>query len=79
MREGGDIHIRVYEKTEGYECIYILGWKTRSYKAFYSTKQNGTGLRLAITYKIIEEYQGKVAIQSSVEIGTKVEIFLMIV
>ncbi|MEB9457343.1 sensor histidine kinase [Bacillus anthracis] len=48
-------------------------------KAFYSTKQNGTGLRLAITYKIIEEYQGNVAIQSSVEIGTKVEIFLMIV
>ncbi|BAR78864.1 hypothetical protein BASH2_05457 [Bacillus anthracis] len=30
MREGGDIHIRVYEKTEGYECIYILGWRTRS-------------------------------------------------
>lgn len=48
-------------------------------KAFYTTKQNGTGLRLAITYKIIEEYQGNVAIQSSVEIGTKVEIFLMIV
>nr|WP_075396394.1 MULTISPECIES: ATP-binding protein [Bacillus] len=48
-------------------------------KAFYSKKQNGTGLRLAITYKIIEEYQGNVAIQSSVEIGTKVEIFLMIV
>ncbi len=22
MREGGDIHIRVYEKTEGYERIY---------------------------------------------------------
>ncbi|MDR4321449.1 sensor histidine kinase [Bacillus paranthracis] len=48
-------------------------------KAFYSTKQNSTGLRLAITYKIIEEYQGNVTIQSSVEIGTKVEIFLMIV
>ncbi|TBX94083.1 ATP-binding protein [Bacillus cereus] len=30
MREGGDIHIRVYEKTEGYERIYILGWRTRS-------------------------------------------------
>ncbi|KOS30843.1 ATPase [Bacillus anthracis] len=48
-------------------------------KAFYSTKENGTGLGLAITYKIIEEYQGNVAIQSSVEIGTKVEIFLLIV
>ncbi|MCX9102379.1 ATP-binding protein [Bacillus cereus] len=48
-------------------------------KAFYTTKQNGTGLRLVITYKVIEEYQGSVVIQSSVEIGTKVEIFLMIV
>ncbi|UJA79596.1 ATP-binding protein [Bacillus cereus] len=48
-------------------------------KAFYTTKQNGTGLRLVITYKIIEEYQGSVVIQSSVEIGMKVEIFLMIV
>lgn len=51
----------------------------KSGKAFYTTKQNGMGLRLAITYKIIEEYQGNVAIQISVEIGTKVEIFLMIV
>ncbi|MDA1885446.1 ATP-binding protein [Bacillus cereus group sp. BY105LC] len=48
-------------------------------KAFYTTKQNGTGLRLVITYKVIEEYQGSVVIQSSVEIGTKVGIFLMIV
>ena len=47
--------------------------------AFYTTNQNGTGLRLVITYKVIEEYQGSVVIQSSVEIGTKVEIFLMIV
>ncbi|SCB83102.1 Protein of unknown function [Bacillus wiedmannii] len=29
-----------------------------------------------ITYKIIEEHQGSIAIQSSVGIGTKVEIFL---
>ncbi len=48
-------------------------------KVFYTTKQNGTGLRLVITYKVIEEYQGSVVIQSSVEIGTKVGIFLMIV
>lgn len=30
MREGGDIHIRVYEKTEEYEYIYIFGCRTRS-------------------------------------------------
>ncbi|OTX38512.1 ATP-binding protein [Bacillus thuringiensis serovar brasilensis] len=30
IREGGDIHIRVYEKMEGHLCISILGWITRS-------------------------------------------------
>ncbi|BCD27321.1 hypothetical protein BC30102_0357 [Bacillus cereus] len=45
-------------------------------KAFYTTKENGTGLGLMITYKIIKEHQGSIAIQSSVGIGTKVEISL---
>ncbi|PJZ23876.1 sensor histidine kinase [Bacillus tropicus] len=44
-------------------------------KDFYTTKENGTGFGLAITYEIIEGYQGSIAIQSSVEIGTGVEIF----
>ncbi|EJQ44111.1 hypothetical protein A6279_21585 [Bacillus wiedmannii] len=44
-------------------------------KAFYKTKENGTGLGLMITYKIIEEHQGSIAIQSSMGIGTKEEIF----
>lgn len=45
-------------------------------KAFYTTKENGTGLGLMITYKIIKEHQGSITIQSSVGVGTKVEIFL---
>ncbi|ENQ3113451.1 sensor histidine kinase [Bacillus tropicus] len=31
-------------------------------KDFYTTKENGTGFGLAITYEIIEEYQGSIAI-----------------
>ncbi|PEX90021.1 ATP-binding protein [Bacillus cereus] len=84
MPEGGDIHIRVYEKTEGHLCISVedqgFGIENEKLekvgKAFYTTKENGTGLGLMITYKIIQEHQGSIAIQSSMGIGTKVEIFL---
>ncbi|EJS64263.1 two-component sensor histidine kinase [Bacillus cereus] len=84
MPEGGDIHIRVYEKTEGHLCISVedqgFGIDNEKLekvgKAFYTTKENGTGLGLMITYKIIKEHQGSIAIQSSMGIGTKVEIFL---
>ncbi|HDR7667658.1 Uncharacterized protein BCZB5J_00392 [Bacillus cereus] len=52
-------------------CIEKVG------KAFYTTKENSTErLGLMVTYKIIKEHQGITAIQSSMGIGTKVEIFL---
>ncbi|MDH4422781.1 ATP-binding protein [Bacillus cereus] len=84
MPEGGDIHIRVYQKTKGYLCISVedqgFGIENENLekigKAFYTTKENGTGLGLMITYKIIKEHQGSIAIQSSMGVGTKVEISL---
>ncbi|MFL0491557.1 MULTISPECIES: ATP-binding protein [Bacillus] len=84
MPEGGDIHIRVYQKTKGYLCISVedqgFGIENEKLekigKAFYTTKENGTGLGLMITYKIIKEHQGSIAIQSSMGVGTKVEISL---
>ncbi|WP_377867043.1 ATP-binding protein [Bacillus sp. R86525] len=84
MPEGGDIHIRAYEKTKGYLCISVedqgFGIETEKLekigKAFYTTKENGTGLGLMITYKIIKEHQGSITIQSSMGVGAKVEIYL---
>ncbi|MCP1283730.1 ATP-binding protein [Bacillus cereus] len=84
MPEGGDIHIRTYQKTEGHLCISVedqgFGIEKEKLekigKVFYTTKENGTGLGLMITYKIIKEHQGSIAIQSNMGIGTKVEIFL---
>lgn len=84
MPKAGDIHIRAYQKTEGHLCMFVedqgFGIEKEKLekigKAFYTTKENGTGLGLMITYKIIEEHQGSIAIQSSMGIGTKVEIFL---
>ncbi|HFK1721416.1 two-component sensor histidine kinase [Bacillus thuringiensis] len=84
MPEGGEIHIRAYQKTKGHLCISVedqgFGIENEKLekigKAFYTTKENGTGLGLMITYKIIKEHQGSITIQSSLGVGTKVEIFL---
>lgn len=45
-------------------------------EAFYTTKENGTGLGLMITYKFIEEHEGKLHFESSVGVGTTVELIL---
>ncbi|MEK4576567.1 ATP-binding protein [Bacillus sp. FSL R12-0074] len=84
MPGGGDIRILAYEKAGENLCISVedqgLGIENEKIekigKAFYTTKENGTGLGLMITYKIIEEHQGSIAIESSMGIGTKVEIYL---
>ncbi|MEN1937541.1 ATP-binding protein [Paenibacillus sp. 102] len=47
-------------------------------EAFYTTKDDGTGLGLVVTYKIIEEHQGKIQFESEVGVGTTVEIMLPI-
>ncbi|KZE04072.1 Sporulation kinase [Bacillus mycoides] len=84
MPGGGNIQILAYEKVGENLCISVedqgLGIENEKIekigKAFYTTKENGTGLGLMITYKIIEEHQGSIAIESSMGIGTKVEIYL---
>ena len=47
-------------------------------EAFYTTKESGTGLGLMVTYKIIEEHEGKLHFESSVGVGTTVELQLPI-
>ncbi|WP_010172815.1 ATP-binding protein [Bacillus coahuilensis] len=43
---------------------------------FYSTKEKGTGLGLAVSYSIIERHSGSIHITSEVGKGTKVDIIL---
>ena len=43
---------------------------------FYTTKENGTGLGLSTAYKIIEEHEWKIAVNSQVSRGTRFTIFL---
>ncbi|MGM0876497.1 MAG: ATP-binding protein [Bacillota bacterium] len=45
---------------------------------FYSNKEKGTGLGLMISYKIIEEHQGRINVKSKVGQGTTFNVFLPI-
>ncbi|PED09364.1 ATP-binding protein [Bacillus pseudomycoides] len=45
-------------------------------KVVYTTKENGTGLGLIITHKIIEEHQGMIQFKINIGTGTKVEVTL---
>lgn len=50
--------------------------KARIFEAFYTTKNNGTGLGMMITQEIVKKHQGRIEIESEVGMGTKVSVFL---
>lgn len=86
MPKGGDItvrirqidgnHIRISITDQGcgipHDKIKKLG------EPFYTTKERGTGLGLMVSYKIIEEHQGKIDVESEVGVGTTFHITLPI-
>ena len=50
--------------------------KQLMFEPFYTTKETGTGLGLAVTRKIIEAHGGSIAIRSQVGQGTSVKVLL---
>lgn len=75
VTRGDDAHVIVADNGIGMEPERIehLG------EPFYSTKEKGTGLGLAVCQKIIERHKGHIHFQSEKEKGTAVEISLPIV
>lgn len=87
MPDGGNIRLSskvidnketvIFIEDEGYgidkEKIALLG------QPFYTTKQDGNGLGLMVSYNIIERHKGRIVYHSTVGKGTMVEIYLPVI
>ncbi|PPA69114.1 ATP-binding protein [Jeotgalibacillus proteolyticus] len=84
MPKGGIIDVKVRESEDDTISILIIdqgiGIPQERIptlgEPFYTTKEKGTGLGLMTCYKIIESHNGKLIIQSKVNVGTTIEIIL---
>ncbi|PFK40895.1 two-component sensor histidine kinase [Bacillus cereus] len=84
MMSGGNLKVYAYKTIEEKVCICIqdegCGMDSEKIeklgKAVYTTKENGTGLGLIITQKIITEHRGEIKFESDGCQGTKVEVTL---
>ncbi|MFT4413839.1 ATP-binding protein [Fredinandcohnia humi] len=86
MPEDGKLKIHVKKADENSVSISVIDHgcgiskeeMTNLFEPFFTTKEDGTGLGLMVTRKIIEDHQGKIEIESEVNQGTKVEVLLPI-
>ncbi|TDG00347.1 MHYT domain-containing protein [Paenibacillus piri] len=84
MEHGGDIKVQVYFTSHDKVQIRFLDqgtgisdeWMKKMGEPFYSTKEKGTGIGLMISYKIIQEHNGRIDIYSAGRIGTVVDVTL---
>ncbi|KQC48303.1 Two-component sensor histidine kinase [Geobacillus stearothermophilus] len=85
MPKGGDITVRIARMGKNVRIsitdqgVGIPKDKIKKLgEPFYTTKERGTGLGLMVSYKIIEEHQGKIDVESEVGVGTTFHITLPI-
>lgn len=86
MPKGGEVTVRIGQLDDSHIRISITdqgcGIPQDKIKKlgepFYTTKERGTGLGLMVSYKIIEEHQGKINVESEVGVGTTFHITLPI-
>ena len=76
MPEGGDLVITSYDGVRGFELEVADSGpglsdedKRRVFEPFYTTKQNGTGLGLAVVYHVAEAHGGTVTAANCPEGG----------
>jgi two-component system, sporulation sensor kinase A len=83
MIDGGAIHIKLFREQDAvYMRIHDEGpgigedQLAKMGQPFYTTKEKGTGLGLMVSYKIIDNHQGKIVVNSTLGNGTLFEIML---
>jgi two-component system sporulation sensor kinase A len=69
-REGEHVVVQIQDDGPGIpeEQLCKIG------QPFYTTKEKGTGLGLMVTYKIVHNHNGRIAVRSELGSGTKFEI-----
>jgi PAS domain S-box-containing protein len=83
MPNGGDLHVRITVSDETVQIsiqdtgVGIPEEKLKKIgEPFYTTKKNGNGLGLMVSFKIIESHRGRVYIESELNKGTTFNILL---
>lgn len=87
MPEGGELTVDAApEGTEGWVCVTVrdqgVGIREeemgRLFTPFFSTKPQGTGLGLAVSYGIVSDHGGEISVSSSAGQGTVFKVLLPI-
>jgi signal transduction histidine kinase len=71
-REKGEVHLEVSDTGTGLtpeECA-------RLFTPYYTTKQHGTGLGLAVVQSVVSDHGGRISVESEMGIGTSFHIYL---
>jgi signal transduction histidine kinase/DNA-binding response OmpR family regulator len=83
MEGGGTLGIAVHRQGEGAALVVSDTGKgmdsatlDRIFEPFYSTKNDGTGLGLAVTYGIVQGHGGTISVQSEIEKGSQFTVWL---
>jgi signal transduction histidine kinase len=93
MPQGGTLtvstHLVDHEGGDGAKAVRIVFEDTgvgiskenlpKIFNPFFSTRVDGTGLGLSITKNIIEQHEGRIEVESQVNVGTKFTITLPVV
>jgi len=71
VRDGGTTHLRVRDNGGGIPAETMA----RIYEPFFSTKQNGTGMGMAIVHSLVTLHGGRIAIDTGAR-GTAIDVSL---
>jgi two-component system, sporulation sensor kinase A len=72
MREGDEVIVRIRDEGPGIASAQL----SKMGQPFYTTKEKGTGLGLMVSYKIVDNHRGRIAVLSEVGKGTTMDVVL---
>ncbi len=78
MAEGGELHVELRQNSQEAHlrvrdqgCGIPRDTLGRIFNLYFTTKRDGTGIGLAMTYRILQLHNGSVQVESEVDVGTQ--------